>query len=290
MSNPLEWSVEMDSLFWNCVGKAVLDHPKTDWSENLSLGYPFEVIREQVLAKGLADFSKGHDDPQFGQLTADEKALLYCFVNVKKHFFAALATFLEYRSTLEDLFASAEKPLLVDIGCGPATACLALADVLPGRQFDYLGIDSASSMRTKAALLWEAARARGMIGKGSTANFHASWMDAALEQVSPIRSVLLVFSYCCASHTLTLKVLQSLAHTILKLAEGRAGRPLVLAYTNSTNPLSNINYEVFKEALGLDVQASAPTPMTIEYRKKRGGPALGHEEFVREVLRIQRRS
>jgi len=288
--NPLEWSPAMENLFWTSVGKVILDDPRTDWSESLSLGYPFDVIREQVLQKGLADFSQGHDDPRYGRLTPDEKALLYCFVNFKKHFFAALATFQEHRAPVEDLFGSGEKPLLLDIGCGPATACLALADLLPGRNFEYLGIDSAAPMRTKAKSLWEAAVAKGLIGRDPTETFRESWTDLAPEQIAPARSVLVVFSYCCASHTLTLKVLQSLAHTILKIVSTRTGKPLVLAYMNSTNPLANINYEVFKDALGLDVRASAPAPVTIEYRKKRGGTALGRDEFVREVLRIQRRA
>jgi SAM-dependent methyltransferase len=290
MASPLEWSAEMDSLFWNCVGKVVLDDPRTDWSENLSVGYPFDAIREQVLAKGLADFSQGHDDPQYGHLTPDEKALLYCFVNFKKHFFAAFATFRECRTTIEDLFVPEEKPLVLDIGCGPATACLALTDLLPGRNLDYIGVDSAAAMRAKAASLCDAARVKGLLGANSTVNFQASWTDLAVAEISPARSVLVVLSYCCASHTLTLPALQSLAQTVARLVEGRTGKPLVLAYMNSTNPLASVKYDNFKQALGLNSTSTPPTLTAIEYRKKRGGSVLGREEFVRQVLQIPRRN
>src|SRR5579884_4493220 len=163
MPSPFEWSAEMDSLFYNSVVKDVLDDPRTADSENLKLGYPFEKIRKEVLAKGLADFTRGHNDPKYGHLTAQDKVLLYCFVNFRKHFFAARATLEAHRTLLEDLFASENRLLLLDVGCGPGTACLALADLYSGSDFDYVGIDSAEPMRAKAAALWEEARIRGLI-------------------------------------------------------------------------------------------------------------------------------
>jgi SAM-dependent methyltransferase len=288
MPSPFEWSAEMDGLYWNSVVRDVLDDPRTIDSENLKLGYPFEKIREEVLAKGLTDFSQGHDDSKYGHLTAHDKVLLYCFVNLRMHFFAALATFEAHRALLEDLFASEGRLLVLDIGCGPGTAGLALADLLPGRSFDYLGIDLAPPMHAKALALWEAARARGLIGKDSTATFRTSWTDVAVDQVAPASSLLVVLSYCCASHTLTWKSLQSLAHTVRGLQESRTGKPLVLAYMNSTNALANRNYEVFKQALGLDPGANSPTRLTIEYRNRRGKPVTVPQEFVHEVLRLKR--
>jgi hypothetical protein len=288
MPNPFEWSAEMDGLYWNSVVRDVLDDPRTIDSENLKLGYPFDKIREEVLAKGLTDFSQGHDDPRYGHLTADDKVLLYCFVNLRLHFFAALATFEAHRALLEDLFASAGRFLLLDVGCGPGTACLALADLLPGRNFDYLGIDSAAPMHAKALALWEAARGRGLIGKDSTTVFRTSWTEVAVDQIAPATSVLVVLSYCCASHTLTWKSLQSLAHNIKGIQENRTGKPLVLAYMNSTNALANRNYEVLKQALGLDPGATSPARLTIEYRNRRGKSVTVPQEFVHEVLCLKR--
>jgi len=288
MPSPFEWSAEMDFLYWNSVVRDVLDDPRTIDSENLKLGYPFETIREEVLAKGLTDFSQGHYDLEYGHLTPEDKVLLYCFVNLRLHFFAALATFEAHRALLEDLFASAGRLLLLDVGCGPGTASLALADLLPGRSFDYLGIDLAPPMHLKALAMWEAARATGLIGKDSTATFRTTWAEVAVDQVPAASSVLVVVSYCCASHTLTWKSLQSLAHTVRGLRESRTGKPLVLAYMNSTSPLAHRNYEVFKHALGLDPAADSPTRLTIEYRNRRGKAVTVSQEFVHEVLRLQR--
>jgi len=288
MPNPLEWSKEMENLFWHSVGEIIRDDPRTDWSENLSLGYPFEVIREQVLAKGLADFSQGHDHAEYGCLSADEKVLLYCFVNFKKHFFTALATFEAHRTAIEELFSTEARLLVIDIGCGPATACLALADLLPGRVFDYLGIDSAAPMRSKAQTLWEACRLNGLIGAGSTADFKESWTELSVVQTASANPILVILSYCCASNTLTLPALQSMAHTIRQLIERRGNSPLVLAYMNSTNPLANIRYEVVKQNLGLDPEQHPLAQRVIEYRKKRGAAGVSREEFVHELLHFKR--
>jgi SAM-dependent methyltransferase len=278
----------MESLFGSSIIEPIRDDPRTDWSENLSLGYPFEIIREEVLAKGLADFAHGHDHPTYGRLSAEEKVLLYCFLNMRKHFFAALATFEAHRPTIEGLFVPDARLLVIDIGCGPGTACLALADLLPGRDFDFLGIDSAEPMRFRAQAFWNAARARGLIGKGATASFKGSWTEIKADQLAPATSVFVVLSYCCASHTLTLHSLQSMAHTVQAVASTRAGRPLVLAYMNSTNQFANIGYEAFKQALGLDPEKCPLTRLTIEYRNKRGGTVPGKEEFVNEVLCLKR--
>lgn len=288
MPSPFEWSAEMDGLFYNSVIRNVLDDPRTLDSVNLKLGYPFEKIRKEVLATGLADFSQGHDDPKYGHLTADDKVLLYCFLNLRKHFFAALATFEAHRPVLDDLFAAEDRLLVLDIGCGPGTACLALADLLPGRSFDYLGIDSAGPMCTKAHSLWETARDRGLLGKDATVSFCPSWTQVTPVQVSPAANVLVVLSFCCASKTLTWKSLQGLAHTVREFKDSRTGKPLLLSYMNSPNPLANRNYEVFKQALGLDPEAHSPTRLTIQYRNRRGNPAALSEEFVYEVLSLKR--
>src|SRR4051812_12646105 len=106
MANPFEWSKAMDELFSRLIVFPVRDDARTDWSENLHLGDPFDVIRDQVIKKGLADFRLGHQDSRYGLLTPDDKALLFCFVNLKKHFFACAATLEDHRATLEPILTT----------------------------------------------------------------------------------------------------------------------------------------------------------------------------------------
>src|SRR5579862_2202908 len=103
---PLQWSQAMENLHFEHVIRMVWKDNRTDWDENVSLGYPFGVIRDEVIKKGRADFCEGHEHEDYGILTADEKVLLYCFVNMKLHFFEALSTFRAYKASLKTLFNS----------------------------------------------------------------------------------------------------------------------------------------------------------------------------------------
>jgi len=71
------------------------------------LGYPFQVIRDNVIQLGRADFTMGHEHSKYGELSADDKVLLYCFTYMRLHFFESLATFRHYKSALEAMFSSA---------------------------------------------------------------------------------------------------------------------------------------------------------------------------------------
>ena len=157
MSLPLEWSSKMQRIVRDCVDNVVRSHPRSDREKNLLMGFTMEEISKQILAKGLADFSVGYSHPS-GDLSPEELVSLYCYANMKKHFFTCLATFQEHREAIEGLYKPEGRPLIIDFGCGPATACLALADLFPNRLMDYIGIDSAPAMRARAFAMWDAWR------------------------------------------------------------------------------------------------------------------------------------
>jgi hypothetical protein len=90
MSALLYWSDKMERLFSDQVIAPVRDHPNTDFTENIHLGFPFDLIRGEVIEKGLADFGTGYSHPLYGTLSADEKVLLYSFINFKKQLQEAL--------------------------------------------------------------------------------------------------------------------------------------------------------------------------------------------------------
>src|SRR3984957_14967127 len=119
--SPMQWSKAMEDLYLAEVHRKVQYDRRTDWEEgkNISLGYPFKVIFEEVLEKGRADFTNGHQDDEYGTLTAEDKVLLYCFVCMKRHFYEALATFRAYKTRLKPLFESGIPSVLADLGCGP---------------------------------------------------------------------------------------------------------------------------------------------------------------------------
>src|SRR5947209_13328040 len=154
---PHQCSQAMEDLHFEHVIRKVWKDSRTDWDENVSLGYPFDVIRSEVINMGRADFRVGHKHGEYGDLTADEKVLLYCFVNMKLHFFETISTFRFYKTSLKSLFDSKLPTRMVDLGCGPGTAGLALAECLKQPTLRYIGLDIAKAMLRKATTMLQAA-------------------------------------------------------------------------------------------------------------------------------------
>lgn len=278
MSELLYWSDGMERVFRDQVIAPVRDHPDTDFTENVLLGYPFLLVREEVIAKGLADFSTGYD-----HLSADDKVLLYCFINFKKHFYACRTTYNLHRAEL-DHWLGGESPVVCDLGCGPGTAGLALCDTLPGVNWDYVGIDSSSAMRRMTERLFDAARSAQLFGSKGTVRLCESWTQCGPELVRPAAPLLVICSYLFASLSLNTAILRGLADWLRSVCQV-ADRPIaLLVYLNSTNPHANTNYEYFKTLFGLDPLAHQPTKSEVQFRKNRNSTAVGTDEFLHELL------
>ncbi|MCI0643147.1 MAG: class I SAM-dependent methyltransferase [Gemmataceae bacterium] len=284
MTQPLEWSDAMERVFKKHVVEPVMNDPRTDWSQDVSLGYPFQVIRKQVIKVGLADFSKGFDDGLHGPLTPEDKVLLYCFVNMKSHFFTSFATFKLHKRSVGALLK--ERPLVIDVGCGPATALLAFADVFPSSEFDYIGIDAAQPMLEKADELWNAAVQTGMLSKKSRRFETASWVELPKHPFGTNNWVLLVFSYFFASQSLRPSDIHSLATTVDKLRKNRPGKVMLIFHVNSPLATANRNYHVFKKLLGIAAPGQPLTPAIVTFRKKKGSLVSAPVEYVHELLRL----
>lgn len=124
-------------------------HPKTNWHRIL-LGFPKDEIRYNIIELGQANFDKEYGTA----LTPKEIVMLYCYFNMRKHYFTSLSIF-ERLDNLTDIYNSSKRIKFIDIGCGPATSGIALIDYLhtqTGRlvKLDYFGVDIAASMRDTA--------------------------------------------------------------------------------------------------------------------------------------------
>src|SRR5207248_2586632 len=117
------------SIICQYVNPVIRDHGRSDPENNLWMGFSMEEISNRILSKGMADFSVGYPHPS-GNLSPEDLVNLYCFTNMKRHFFECYATFDEHRGVIADLYKPHGRVLVVDFGCGPATAGLALADLL----------------------------------------------------------------------------------------------------------------------------------------------------------------
>ncbi|MCI0703038.1 MAG: class I SAM-dependent methyltransferase [Planctomycetia bacterium] len=208
--------------------------------------------------------------------------LLYSFINFKKHFYACRLTYDTYRSELAG-WCEGEAPLAIDLGCGPGTAGLALCDAFPGRNWNYVGVDTATAMRHKADQMLHAAQAAELFGPKGTIRLCESWEECGPETFHSSASLLIICSYLFASASLNTAILRGLADWLRSVCHV-AERPVaLLVYLNSTNPYANMNYEYFKTLVGLDPQAHQPTRSEVRFQKNRSGRAVGSDECLHEL-------
>ena len=187
----------------------------------------------EAIGAGQADF-----DAACGDLSPDDLALLYAYVNQKGHLEELIAAFCQ-------LLAGSKppNPIVVDIGCGPFTGGLALATTL-GQDpcFDYIGIDRADSMRRLGARLACSDLLPGRV----TSHWAADVDSVEWRQPPGWREVIVIVSYLFASPTLdTGAMFADLDRLLRRLGHGA----VTLLYTNSTREETNRQYPGFRQML-----------------------------------------
>ena len=202
---------------------------------------------------GQADFDAPH-----GNLSPDDLALLYAYVNQKGHLEELVAAFGQLLTG-----AKPPNPIVVDMGCGPFTGGLALAATL-GQDpcFDYIGIDRAESMRRLGASL-----ARSELVPGRVTTHWAADIGSLEGQRPPgFREVIVIVSYLFASPTLDAGTLfGDLDRLLRRLGHGA----VTLLYTNSTRDEANRQYVGFRQRLeggGFQVSAEDQGEIVVERR------------------------
>ncbi len=254
-------SKELEAIFKSQVNRPALLDLRSP-NKDMLLGYPNDHTRKFVVARGRANFSAGHTHARYGELSADDVVLLYCYFNMKGHFDVASEVFRKFRTPA--LFRESQRTLLIDVGCGPGTVFLALADVHRSQSFGYIGVDSATPMQVKAQAMWQAAKEAKLVGNPSKARFYSSWQDIPLADLKMNLRVMISFSYFFASPTLTGEAIHSLVKFICTLRDSPKVSSLCVTYMNATFPEATRNYRSFKEILGFKSKP-AQLNLTTEY-------------------------
>jgi len=277
----LQWSQAMQDLHLKHVVLPIMEDKRTDW--DVKLGYPFDVIRDRVIKKGLADFGIGFDDPKYGSLSADDKVLLYCFINMKVHFFEALETFRYFRPVLKAMFELPGTNMMVDLGCGPGTAALALGDSTKPLKLAYVGVDHARPMLRKAKQFLEAAKGYGLLADSSAFAFLSSCSKVSeiAGKLSKRTNVLINATYLFASHSL---VVDEVCDVVLAFKNSAKVGRLLFTYANTEGDLAGKKFQAFKQQLNGEFTSQGETTATIEFHKKRGSPTTSTAKYVRELL------
>lgn len=186
-----------------------------------------------AIGGGQADF-----DAPCGDLSQDDLALFYAYLNQKGHLEELVSAF-------GQLLAGARpaNPIVVDIGCGPFTGGLALAATLGDDScFDYIGVDRADCMRQLGARF-----ACSEFVPGRVTTHWAPDLDSFQWQESPgWREVIVIVSYLFASPTLDAEALfDDLERLLFRLGRGA----VTLLYTNTVREEPNRQFPGFRRRL-----------------------------------------
>jgi hypothetical protein len=266
-------SKDIDDLFRSSINARIESNSKTDIRKNIFLGYKKHDIHHNVLIMGKTNFDEGYET-----LTGKDKVDLYCFFNMKKHYFSYYALF----SIFYDVILSKEemsKINFIDIGCGPATSGLSFIELIKEKRYvieklSYFGVDTSKNMLEKAHYLIK------KLDYPCECNFIVS-MDEIKEIIDAAEYVTVInSSYLFASESLDTKVESDKFKSKFKNFS-----KVFILYQNSAKEESNKKWEEFKNLIPTIVHFS--NIKEVKYKRNRTLESKVFDEEVRfEVVQI----
>lgn len=250
------------------------------------LGYASADIRAHILAYGRADFSVECRTVSPPATPAD-RALLYCYYNLRKHFFTGRYVFGQLIDSLPAILTNPNsQPVFLDLGCGPMTSALALADLYRERfnqplPIRYVGVDIAPAMLDKARTFEQS----GLFASSSQFTYFTRWADALeslVEQIQVTNPIIINASYLFASSSLDPAELALFVHEL------RQRCPISKMYFLFQNPNRtdrNAKYYAWKQALTFAHSLAHTTQLVYYQTSSFGTPS--EEEVTYELLAFQ---
>ena len=209
-------------------------------------GYTMDKVTSKIIQKGQANFDQGYE-----RLTSQEVVKLYCYCNMRMHYFTSL-NFYERSKFFEMFYNSAGRIKFIDIGCGPATSGLAFANYIFEKTktpavFDYIGIDTSLNMQNQAKEMMKNEIFDGNI----IPYFVQSIKSIEINLLTNSSCIILNASYVFASEDLPITEIITF---IEELKVQHRYVPKFLLFQNPANRMGNIQlnkkYAEFKELLG----------------------------------------
>lgn len=228
----------------------IIDHVNTS---GYLQKYSNDEIRADILNYGRADFTETYKD-----LTSYDRVQLYCYFNMRKHFFTTYAVYEKIFTTLNsNVFQKGKELVFIDFGCGSLTSGLALASLYYDNENEpisirYIGIDIAESMLEKAKEFSETE----LFSPNSEFNFYSSWdlvPDSVAAEITQNNSfVIFNASYLFASSSLDESSLASFVNKITSLSTNKA----YFVFQNPDRADRNEKYKKFKKDVAHQIEAS----------------------------------
>jgi len=271
----------LESLRRSHIVAPIMDDSRETGEPNTRLGLPTSWVFNEAIGGGQASF----DEP-LGELSASDRVLLYAFFNQKSHVNELVHAFEKLLTAPRDL----NRATVLDIGCGPFTSGLALAEVVGNAiPFRYFGVDTSQTMCTLGEKLAEGAKAAGGLSPETTARFFSSTDDIDFDTPRSTWTIV-VLSYLLASKSIDANVLvRQIADACNRIGPG----PVALLYTNTSRKEATVAYPAFEQAMteaGFSVKIEDTEVLCLEGKERKLHYALfvrlgGREIPLREFRR-----
>lgn len=253
-------------------------HNDSRTKKDFPLGVLFETAFKEVIGGGQAEF-----DQSWNNLSSDDRSLLYAYINQKGHVEELLRAF---QMLFENSTFTEKKPIILDLGCGPYTAGLALlATLSKSTHYTYVGLDRSNSMQKLGEKLAKAAS----ILSGNL-NVKRIWCenlnDVTIPGAKSWKPIIVIASYLLASPSLDpIELLDQLDAFIKKTSNG----PVTLLYTNSAHPEANQKFNTFKKELlkiGFELVIHENTEIKVQKNGSESSRRFVYALFQRQKITI----
>jgi SAM-dependent methyltransferase len=217
------------------VDPIVADHRSVPGTR---LGRQSDWIFNNAIGGGQADFDQHIED-----LSPRDRVMLYALFNQKAHVDELIHAFNKFLPDPQNFRGAT----VVDIGCGPFTAGLAIANVVGnGVAYRYFGVDRASSMRLFADDLMREVRVLAEFNQDTEVSFHESVDEIDFGPRRAAEITVFVLSYLLASNTIDVA---ELVGEITRASDRIGLGPAFVLYTNSARESARANYPDFRDMM-----------------------------------------
>lgn len=253
---------EFATTFEKLIIQPLKEHPKTQYP-NLIYGYDHDYNRMNVIEYGRTNFDQGTLEH-----SSMDKVNLYCFYNMRKHYFSSIAIFKSFDDYFRTAFSNSNNRItFLDFGCGPLTSGLAFNQhfsTIPNFHFSYVGVDISNAMIAKAKEFSETE----LFSNDSKFQFVNSLSDISEDYWESLFSlsnlVILNFSYLFGN--LSKDDAEKLAIKINNLLDKYPLNKYVLVFQNSSIEKRSRSYNIFKKLVPRLASITQPKTETVIYR------------------------
>lgn len=264
-----------DRLFREKFADYIRHDARTNWYTVL-LGIRQDRIRP-LIGFGQADF-----DREIPGLQGLDIVKLYAHANMRMHFFSAIYLF-EKLDVFVTLHNSPGIIKFIDIGCGPATAGLALIEhihEITGNNvsFDYFGVDWFRKMREGAEYFLQT----DVYEPITPPTFVQALAGIDLELLEGANSIIFNASFLFASEYLNV---DEIIRDVLTIRRSKPDVPCYFVFQNSIESSNNKKWDEFKANIGLHTLIDTAKPRIL-YNTQRGNFNPTQQVVYQELLMI----